>query len=59
MELGGMEPITAIRVAAKQVLPLDYVPKAIDFTEKIALVRQRVSRALTQSNDSSLALNEF
>lgn len=59
MELGDMEPITAIRVAAKQVLPSDYVPKAIDFTEKITLVRQRVSRALTQSNDSSLALNEF
>lgn len=58
MEL-GMDPINAVRLAAKQVLPLDYVPRAIDFTEKIALVRQRVSRALTQSNDSSLALNEF
>lgn len=55
----GMEPINAVRLAAKQVLPSNYVPKAIDFTEKIALVRQRVSRALTQSNDSSLALNEF
>ncbi len=57
MEL-GMEPINAVRLAAKQVLPSDYVPKAIDFTEKIALVRQRVSRALNQSNDSSLKLNE-
>jgi hypothetical protein len=55
----GMEPINAVRLAAKQVLPSNYVPKAIDFTEKIALVRQRVSRALTQSNDSSLALNEI
>ena len=57
MEL-GMEPINAVRLAAKQVLPSNYVPKAIDFTEKIALVRQRVSRALSQSNDSSLELNE-
>jgi hypothetical protein len=55
----GADPINAVRLAAKQVLPSDYVPKAIDFTEKIALVRQRVSRALSQSSDSSLALNEF
>lgn len=39
MEL-GVEPINAIRLAAKQVLPSNYVPKAIDFTENIALVRQ-------------------
>ncbi|HEY9820429.1 MAG TPA: KilA-N domain-containing protein [Candidatus Sericytochromatia bacterium] len=50
----GMEPINAVRLAAKQVLPSNYVPKTIDFTEKIALVRQRVSRALSQSNNSSL-----
>ncbi len=55
----GIEPINAVRLAAKQVLPSNYTPKPIDFTEKIALVRQRVSRALTQSNDSSLVLNEF
>lgn len=55
----GMEPINAVRLAAKQVLPSNYVPKAIDFTEKIALVRQRVSKPLSQGNDSSLTLNEF
>jgi hypothetical protein len=53
----GMEPINAVRLAAKQVLPSNYVPKAIDFTEKIALVRQRVSRALNQNSNSSLSLN--
>lgn len=59
MEL-GVEPINAIRLAAKQVLPSNYVPKAIDFTENIALVRQRISRSsLSQSNDSLLGLNEF
>lgn len=55
----GMEPINAVRLAAKQVLPSNYVPKAIDFTEKIALVRQRVSKPLSQGNDFSLVLNEF
>jgi hypothetical protein len=58
MEL-GMEPINAVRLAAKQVLPSTYIPRPIDFTEKIALVRQRVSRALSQNSDPLLALNEF
>jgi len=54
----GVEPINAVHLAAKQVLASNYVPKAIDFTENIALVRQRVSRAFSQSNDSSLVINE-
>jgi hypothetical protein len=55
----GYAPINAVRLAAQQVLPSDYVPKAIDFTEKIALVRQRVSKALTQNDNSSLVGNEL
>jgi len=55
----GMQPINAIRLAAKQVLPSNYVPRPIDFTEKIALVRQRVTKALVQNNDSSLVGNNF
>jgi KilA-N domain len=55
----GMEPINAVRLAAKQVLPSNYVPRPIDFTEKIALVRQRVTKALVQNNDSFLLRNEF
>lgn len=55
----GMEPINAVRLAAKQVLPSSYVPRPIDFTEKIALVRQRVTKALVQNNDSFLLGNEF
>lgn len=58
MEL-GMEPINAVRLAAKQVLPSNYVPRPIDFTEKIALVRQRVTKALVQNSDSFLLGNEF
>jgi hypothetical protein len=41
----GMHPINAIRLAAKQVLPSSYVPKIIDFTERIALVRLRIEQA--------------
>lgn len=41
----GMHPINAIRLAAKQVLPSNYAPKAIDFTERIALVRLRIQQA--------------
>lgn len=40
----GMEPFKAIRAAAKQVLPLDYNPKPIDFTERIGLVRRRLEQ---------------
>ena len=49
MEL-GIEPINAVRLAAKQVLPSNYVPRPIEFAEKIALVRQRVSKELIQGN---------
>lgn len=41
---GGMHPIEAVRLAARQVLPLDYVPKPIDFTERIVLVRRRLEQ---------------
>lgn len=41
---GGMYPIDAVRLAAKQVLPLDYVPVPIDFTERIGLVRRRLEQ---------------
>ncbi len=41
---GGMHPIEAVRLAAKQVLPLDYAPKPIDFTERIVLVRRRLEQ---------------
>ena len=40
----GIHPIEAVRFAAKQVLPLDYVPKPIDFTERIDLVRRRLEQ---------------
>lgn len=39
----GMHPINAVRLAVKQVLPNDYKAKPINFTERIALVRQRIS----------------
>lgn len=55
----GMQPINAVRFAAKQVLPSSYIPRPIDFTEKIALVRQRVTKALVQNNNSFLTGNEF
>lgn len=41
----GMHPIESVRLAAKQVLPLDYAPKPIDFTERIALVRRRLEQS--------------
>lgn len=41
----GMHPINAVRTAVKQVMPLDYVPKPIDFTERISLVRKRIADA--------------
>jgi len=40
----GMYPIDAVRLAAKQVLPLDYIPTPIDFTERIGLVRRRLEQ---------------
>ncbi|OYE06002.1 hypothetical protein [Nostoc sp. 'Peltigera membranacea cyanobiont' 232] len=41
----GMHPINAIRLAAKQVLSSSYIPKPIDFTERIALVRLRIQHS--------------
>lgn len=40
----GEHPIDAVRLAAKQVLPLEYVAKPIDFTERIDLVRRRLEQ---------------
>lgn len=48
MENQGMHPINAVRLAARQVLPSNYVPKQIDFTERIQLVRLRIERARNQ-----------
>lgn len=41
----GMHPINAVRLAARQVLPSSYVPKPIDFTERIKIVRSRIEQA--------------
>jgi hypothetical protein len=41
----GMNPISAIRLAAKQVLSPSYIPAPIDFTERISLVRRRIEQA--------------
>ena len=41
----GMHPITAINLAAKQVLSSQYIPRPIDFTERISLVRMRIQHA--------------
>ena len=42
MEMNGTEPIEAIRKAARYVLASSYIPKPIDFTERIGLVRRRL-----------------
>jgi hypothetical protein len=42
MSRNGTDPLTAIDIAVKQVLPANYVPKPIDFTEQISLVRERI-----------------
>jgi len=42
MTINGTDPLTAIDIAVKQVLPASYVPKPIDFTEQISLVRERI-----------------
>ena len=42
---GGMHPINAVRLAVKQVMPSNYVPTPIDFTERISLVRNRIKEA--------------
>ena len=41
----GIYPMNAIRLAAKQVLPSNYSPVPIDFTERIELVRERIQQA--------------
>lgn len=48
MENGGMHPINAVRLAARQVLPSNHIPRAIDFTERIRLVRLRIEQARNQ-----------
>lgn len=40
----GMHPINAVNLAAKQVLPSNYQAKPINFTERVALVRQRLAK---------------
>lgn len=40
----GMHPVNAVRMAVKQVMPSDYQPKPIDFTERIGIVRNRVEQ---------------
>lgn len=44
MSMNGTDPLVAIDIAAKQVLPKTYVAKPIDFTEQISLVRQRIAQ---------------
>ena len=44
MSLNGTSPLTAIEVAARQVLSPSYVAKPIDFTERIGLVRRRLEQ---------------
>ena len=44
MALNGTHPLTALDVAARQVLSQSYVPGPIDFTERISLVRQRLQQ---------------
>lgn len=44
MEMNNTPPIEAIRKAARYVLPSNYVPKPIDFTERIGLVRRRLEQ---------------
>jgi hypothetical protein len=48
MENGGMHPINAIRLAARQVLPSSHIPKQIDFVERIKIVRLRIEQARNQ-----------
>lgn len=44
MALNGTDPLTALDIAAKQVLSRSYTPRPIDFTERIGLVRQRLQQ---------------
>jgi hypothetical protein len=44
MALNGTDPILAIDIAAKYVLSPSRVRKPIDFTERISLVRERISQ---------------
>ena len=40
----GLNPLEAVEKARKIVLPHDYLPKAIDFSESIQFVRERITR---------------
>jgi hypothetical protein len=44
MSVNGTHPLKAIDIAAQQVLSHSHAPKQIDFTERIALVRQRLEQ---------------
>lgn len=44
MAVNKTPPLRAIDIASKQVLSLSYVPKPIDFTERIGLVRRRLEQ---------------
>jgi hypothetical protein len=44
MAINQTHPLQAIDIAVKQVLSRNYVPKPIDFTERIALVRRRLEQ---------------
>lgn len=43
----SLHPLTAVERAAEIVLPANYVPKPIDFTENISLVRGRLATLLS------------
>lgn len=53
MSMNKTNPLKALEIAAKQVLPRDYQAKPIDFTERIALVRRRL-----EQRDQLLLLNK-
>jgi hypothetical protein len=44
MAVNKTSPLLAIDIAARQVLPQNYVARPIDFTERIGLVRQRLEQ---------------
>lgn len=44
MAINGTSPLQAIDIAARQVLPRNYAPTPIDFTERIGLVRRRLEQ---------------
>jgi len=48
MENSGIHPISAIKLAAKLVLPSTYEPKPIDFVERIKMLRLRIEQGKQQ-----------